>query len=671
MQRGMVWLFFCLLTQQAFAQLIEVPIRRFEDYPASHNAPHKLTASARITALTPLSLPFFDDFSRPSQLRMGSQPDTARWMAGGGANINNNLPINHPTMYVATMDGLKGNGAPYDFTSPLAQGSTDTLTSRPIDLSPYLPTNSLYMSFYWEARGMAEQPDLSDSLVLQFKDSVGVGNWQTMWTQTGQVINNTGAIVNVSNTKFDSVFVALEAGKFFHKTFQFRFLAYGRRAGAFDVWHLDYIYLDKDRKREAPYPGQSILSTTPPDVAMQGAVSSFLKRYTSMPVWQYFVKPAQEMADSIYTKANNLKTTPTRGSFKIRQLEDTVSKQVFQSCDLLPPNSIDSCKISQPFLEQRSTFVKLKPALLPVPAVKKRMVLKTTFSSIITAEDLRGLQEEIRYNNEISGYTVLDNYYSYDDGTAESAAGINQRTGGVAVRYIVNRPDTLLAVRLYFAQYNTNQKGQSFVLQIFDNKNGLPNKVLYQRSDTITYTDTLNKFAEYKLYQVLESKIVLDAVTVRDTFYVGWQQTTETILPVGLDKNIDSRNTIFINLGANIQGERDWIPNTDQAIPISGSFMIRPVMGSRPPVVTAIEEEVPGIPPFEVSPNPTDGKLTWNDARVSSVQVYDLAGKLLQRQVLKNQPTPLLDLGFLPNGLYLLHFSDGKHTWVRKVVMAR
>jgi hypothetical protein len=667
-QKVIVALFLLLFTQQAFAQLIEVPIRRFEDYPAEKNTSHPPNASARITAIAPLTLPFFDDFSRPSQLRMGSQPDTAWWMKGGGANVNNNLPINHPTMYVATLDGLKGNGAPYNFSAPLEQGSTDSLTSRPIDLSPYTPASSLYLSFYWEARGLAEQPDLGDSLVLQFKDSIGTGNWRTVWQQTGQIDKN-GVIENVTNTRFDSAFVEFKDNAFFHQKFQFRFLAYGRRAGAFDVWHLDYIYLDKARDPASPYPRLKPVpggEKTPRDQAIRLPVSSFLKRYTAMPIRQYLLNPAQETADSVSTEIKNLITSNV-ATFS-NSIEDTLTKQVLQACNLTDLPCSNGVRIDD-YQSQPKSFV---PKPLSSSSPIKPMVLKATFNFLFPAEDLLGLNEEIANNNNLSGYTVLDNYYAYDDGTAEAAAGVNQRAGGVAVRFVGNKPDTLLAVRLYFAQYNTNLRGQSFVLQIFDNKDNLPGKVLYQRSDTITYTDALNKFAEYKIRKIRADTVILDAVAVRDTFYVGWQQTTEAVLPVGLDKTLDkndiSKNNIFVNLGTNIQGERDWKPNDE----VSGNLMIRPVMGSRPPVVTAIEAEVPGIPSFRIHPNPTGGQLTWNeDIRVSSVQVYDLAGKLLQRQEIRNQPVPLLDLGSLPNGLYLLHFSDGKHTWVRKVVMAR
>src|SRR3954453_1175962 len=60
----------CLFTQPAFAQLIEMPIRRFEDYPSRA---HK--ASGARTTQTLLTLPFFDDFSGETQ-RLSSFPDT-------------------------------------------------------------------------------------------------------------------------------------------------------------------------------------------------------------------------------------------------------------------------------------------------------------------------------------------------------------------------------------------------------------------------------------------------------------------------------------------------------------------------------------------------------------------------------------------------------------------
>lgn len=664
----------CLVTQPVFAQLIEMPIRRFEDYPSS--APK--ASAARITQ-TLLTLPFFDDFSGEAQ-RHSSFPDTARWMPGSGVNINNGLPINHPTLNVATFDGLKGNGAPYDFSSPLAQGLTDSLVSQPIDLSSYNPADALYLSFFWEARGLGEQPDLSDSLVLQFKDNAG--NWQVAWSQPGQVKKN-GQTENVTNTQFTQAFKPLLSPAFFHNNFQFQFRAFGRQSGAFDVWHLDYVYLEQHRNNgrytttQKPEPGKDSTGVYPKDVAFRGPVSSFLKRYTAMPVDQYFFNPTQETADSIKTVANNLEdTNPTFTTLTV-WIEDTLSvgKPVFQSCGI--PSPACATNLEDETLNPRSSKVrKFTPSPPSKPTDIKPMVLKTTFKFEKTADYLP--EVDLAVNNSISGYTVLDNYYAYDDGTAEYSGGINQRLGRVAVQYILNsdqagkfQPDTLRAIQLYITQFNASLAGQGLVLQVFGNKNGKPDgNPLYTQSYSITYPNSNNKFQEFAFFQVkITNKVdtIPVSIAVKDTFYVGWQQITDVVMPVGLDKNTNSRNKIFFNLGAGA-----WNSNLEQITPVEGSFMIRPVMGTgTPPIITGTDEPNPSAPPFDVYPNPTDGRLTWNDATFTFAKVYDLTGRLLLSRQLKGQDDPQLDLGFLSNGLYLLHLSNGKRMVVRKVVVAK
>ncbi|MBC7920503.1 MAG: T9SS type A sorting domain-containing protein [Ferruginibacter sp.] len=649
---AVAWLL-SFLVQSAWAQLVEVPVRGGE----RPSGPGVSPASARVTALTPLKLPFFDDFASAA-IRQRPQPDTARWLAEGGAYINNELPVNHPTLYVATLDGLKANGAAYDVSSPLSQGPTDTLLSRPIDLSAYATVDSLYLSFFWQARGLGEQPDLNDSLILQFKDNGVTENWRTVWKQLGQFNNGAGGITNAANTIFVQALVPVQAAAFFHPNFQFRFRAFGRRAGAFDVWHLDYLYLDRGRSLVSPYPGRpNPPDRFPKDLAARQAVSSFLKRYTAMPVRQYFHNPAQSTAPAVSTEINNLFNNPSFTRFSVR-VEDTLSKQVFQSCDLPPQQNQVPC--NQPPVGINSLSSQLKtfaPLPLPAPAATKPLVVRSTFDFEINGESLPDV--DVRANNRIAGYTTLDNYYAYDDGTAEYAAGINQKQGQVAVQYVVNQPDTLAAIRLYITQYNVSLQNQPFVLQVWGNRNGRPFGKPYEESFLVNYANSLNQFNEYVLKQ---------SVTVTDTFYVGWKQISDDLFPVGLDKNTEARNYLFFNLGSG-----EWLSNAEQVRPVTGSVMIRPVMGkATAPVITGTEPgPLPTEPDFRVYPNPTDGPLTWNDARFRRARVYDPAGRLLLTRDVTSPDTPALDLRWLPNGLYLLHLSDGQRTVVRKVVVAR
>jgi hypothetical protein len=126
-----------LFCQVSFAQFQIVPLKNTEK-----NKP----SSAKITAL---NLPFFDDFSTSI-----NRPDQSKWQQGGGISITNTFTNNHPTINVATFDGVNSTGTPYDFVNSLSEGPTDTLTSLPIDLGSKTVADSLYLSFFYRGQGL-------------------------------------------------------------------------------------------------------------------------------------------------------------------------------------------------------------------------------------------------------------------------------------------------------------------------------------------------------------------------------------------------------------------------------------------------------------------------------------------------------------------------------------
>ncbi len=67
---------------------------------------------------------------------------------------------------MATFDCLDERGNLYT-TASQAVFAADRLTSRTIDLE-YLPADSLWLSFLYEAGGVADKPESGDSLTLSF-----------------------------------------------------------------------------------------------------------------------------------------------------------------------------------------------------------------------------------------------------------------------------------------------------------------------------------------------------------------------------------------------------------------------------------------------------------------------------------------------------------------------
>src|ERR1035438_4122710 len=93
-----------------------------------------------------LTLPFFDDFSTSY-----IYPDSTKWI-GRSVYINDDFPIDPPTIGVATFDGLDSVGKPY--LNATYDYPADTLTSQLINLSAALASDStIYLSFYYQAAG--------------------------------------------------------------------------------------------------------------------------------------------------------------------------------------------------------------------------------------------------------------------------------------------------------------------------------------------------------------------------------------------------------------------------------------------------------------------------------------------------------------------------------------
>ena len=605
---------FALLALASKAQLVGFPI------PASESTP-----SAKNARLQAVSLPFFDDFS----LAVGSNPTPELWVPGGGTYVNNTLTIDQPSLNIVTFDGANASGQPYNLTNQNAQGNSDTLTSQPINMAGLAVADSIYFSFYWKLRGLGEFPDADDSLRVQFLNDKGL--WQTVWKQAGGMPNN----------NFNYVQLAVRNAAYLHANFQFRFQAFARQSGQFDSWHIDYVYLDKKRQ----------LNRYIQDVAVRLPPSSFLKRYSAMPLKQYMVRPAAETADSVSTVINNLHNIFNSTTFSYT-LKDELTGTVFQT------TLKDSSAFIDPFSSQYKNIT--PKALVVDTTVTKRLSLINRFQILTTDNrnpSIPGI--DLRRNDSVSGRTVLDNYFAYDDGTAEFVVYMNRTLGRTAVRYFLNRPDVVSAVRLNTVPILKDLTGQSITIQVWNNKDGRPGTLLHQKAFKIEYAAARNGFIEFPFDY---------GVAVSDTFYVGWLQVGQDPIAIGLDRNTQREEQIFVNLG------QEWAPytsfqNNPNLAYFQGSLLVRPVIGGKGPApITSIEPEKATA--WEVYPNPSNGLIHWKTDEIRRIEIYHLTGALVRQQTV--QPTEkTLDLSDLNSGIYLLRLSNEGKTVVKKILLQR
>jgi len=178
-----------------------------------------------------LSIPFLDDFYYANS---NNYPNQLLWQ-DSSTYVNIGYPIAPPSFGVATFDGLNKFGYPYlpslnnlNLTFP-----ADTLESQPINLHQtanqiILPSDSIALSFYYQARVNGDPPELNDSLFLDFYQP-NKNKWiSRVWFSKGN--NNS----NINDSVFKRGFVAITDTNFLKDGFKFRFRNWATGAGNFN-----------------------------------------------------------------------------------------------------------------------------------------------------------------------------------------------------------------------------------------------------------------------------------------------------------------------------------------------------------------------------------------------------------------------------------------------------
>ncbi len=572
---------------------------------------------ARITETDTLTLPFWDDFSGKS-----TTPDPGLWMEEGNVYINQTLAINPPTLGVATLDGARNNGSIYD-PDPLLVGMADSLVSKPINLGTLSASelNTVFLSFFWEYFGIAEIPDEEDSLRLLFKNQQN--EWEIMDTFTRDRV--------IATDTFMQVIYKLEP-RFLHGAFQFKFEVFARLSGPFDTWHIDYVYLDKNRSlTDKNYFDRAI--STPPDY--------IFKEYSAIPINQFFKDPQKFIQSS---------------SFDIYNL-DNLLQPIEYTATLV--NTFEPLQI----IEELNFNTEVNPILqgeerrkliTSVPDINNfdsgldsiYMTLNVYISSGDSVSD-NGIN--YRVNDTTSASYVLHNYYARDDGTAEFGIGLEQKGGKVACMFVVEEPDVLNRVDIHFPNIGRIQAGSGFSIFVWDKLSDNPFDIIYERENL-----AIEPISNFNQFQTIR----LPDINVVDTFYIGWEQYTTEFMTVGLDKQHDTGDKIFYNVNG------VWTKNTE----FSGSLMLRPYFGQVGPP-TALEEGIGSSAWLNIFPNPSTGFI-WIEEPFESFKIFDLTGMMFGEGH-KKKVGALYDLSALPDGLYILKLESPEWTRSCKILIRR
>lgn len=593
-----------------------------------------------------LELPFIDDFSE-----IGPYPNMNKWMpVSNSVFVNRTYGRNPPTLGVATFDGLKSNGYPYKPLVNSGASNADTLTSKFIRLDSITfppvaitPADSVYFSFNYQPKGFGHTPLNTHTLLLDFYNPT-TQSWSTVLT-----LSRTGN--SAKDSTFTRVMIPIKDANYFKKQFQFRFRNKNTACGSVNHWHIDNIYLGKDR-------GKTDTSST--DLAYVYQAQTLLEKYTSMPFNQY--TGATQMANNSYLtiRNNDRFTTNFTGFMGITDnLGSSVLYDTTGSDNALPfatngyvsnPDIIDF--MNSTVSSDISNF-----------SYNNGNPLSDSITYFIKHFMRTSAGDRIKSNDTLVYEQKFHNYFSYDDGTAELAWGLQGTFGAeAAVQFNMANLDTLRAVDIFFNPVSSimSISTLTFGLRVWNDGGGVPGSYLYDDNNSTTRNPTYlpwgnNVFVRY----YLNYPLIMNA----GTFYVGMKQDDQQILNVGFDQNTNTQSKLFYNTNGT------WANSS-----FKGSLMIRPVFGDSLWAATGIKDINEKPQSAFIYPNPAANEINIfvNNAKdeIINIEIIDAMGKTILRK--DNCSTSSISVTELEAGFYFTRiYSNNKLMSTNKLIISK
>ncbi len=572
-----------------------------------------------------LELPFTDDFSKYSFPT--NNPDVpVEWQQWEetGAYLNENFPLFPPTIGVATFDGLKADGYPYDISVSNSYGQADTLISLPINLQGLSAGDNVYLTFYYQGGGRGNNPEAADSLIVDFY-SPDDDAWFRKWATPG-----------VSDGIFHRQFIQVIDPWFFRSEFRFRFRNYATLSGSLDHWHVDYVVLDENID-----PNNFNLI----DVAMIHPQTTLLSEYSAMPWTHFSDNPASNMSQTFNVLQGNLNDDSNIVS----------GYGVYY-------NGVEQYNQADLYLNTTGNGFSTFEATYPANTAPANYVYDSSVNDTCAFFDVsvytNATPDGNRWNDTLHIRQEFTNFYAYDDGSAERAYSLENAAGGkLAVKFNAVIPDSLVGLFLYFTPFGIDVSSETFLLRAWGDNGGIPGDELaenFEFHSPTYYPGGPNVFGYYEF----DNPIAVDG-----NFFVGWVQNSNAELNIGLDKNsVLAANTLFYQTGIGAS----WTASS-----ITGAVMVRPVLkAGKSEVWNGIPENAFGD--LQVYPNPasTQVSVVWDDPSLSlSAEIVDLSGRVLKLEPMSTQRIEV-DLSDIPSGLYLLitRNKDGVMVHRKKIV---
>lgn len=658
-----------------------------------------------------LALPFFEDFSTSN-----IYPDKARW-DDSYVFINKDFPLYPTNIGAATFDVLDDKGKVYKHASS-TPFIADYLTSADIRLdsvfAPVIrqlsPADSVYFSFYYQPQGRGEQPEPTDSLVLQF--GVPTGNLILDYVDSVTMLidpyliangidfiypqdtifapegcNQELYIINYKTLTFgdsvtlpcDSVMkpemewttvwhqmgmsleefyatyqvyfkremIAITDENYFSDGFRFRFFNYGSIADNVSPPKRSNVDQWNVDFLYLNY-NRSFTDTSYRKLSFSERAPSFLKRYESMPYRQYRADPTNATAPEFSVSITNLDKIEhnTKYRYTVRQYDGSMAFGYDGGSCNLPP-------YDEFGFQSCNTGCGAAHACPPVNALFPFNFGLDSTSFLIN-----------HYISDSSGANVLVdsmqfhqgfyNYFAYDDGTPEFGYGIEPARGLIAYQFRMTVPDTLQGVQLYFNRTLNDANDKYFDLIVWKDNNGKPGEELYRLPhQRPRWSDQLYGFHMYHFDEPM---------IVNGVFYVGIMQEESGSLNIGYDVVKNNKQYMFFNV------DGVWRNSIYE-----GSLLMRPVVGSDNFI--GIEEANNQLDKqLKVYPNPAFDVIHLSLGNVPQQKqldctIRDISGRVVMSCTVTEGRA--VDIAQLVSGMYIVVVSEGNQTYTAKLMVAK
>ena len=530
---------------------------------------------------------------------------------------NYSMALDPWSLGVATFDGLDENGYPYAIGSTITNYA-DFLTSKPVDMSVVDASDSVYFSFLFQAEGLCDPPETGDSLVLEFyaKD---LDQWNRIWSTNGVPLSD-----------FKQVHIRISNNDYFKKGFQFRFKNYGGLSGSLDHFHIDYVNL-------RPLSGYQ--DTVIHDFAFCYPLYTLLDTYTSVPWDHYKNNFSGKMSSNVQVVVRNSDNIPENeqdGSTKI--IYNTVTEGNF----VLQENLLNNGDLNY---SPMTTYYSFHDFSMGDRFDETKSGLYETFDIVSEASHQNS---NFKLNDSTYSIQYFQNYYSYDDGSAEQAYGPLGSQARLAIKYTPYEPDSLIGAMIHFVPTVEDVSNNLFLLTVWADNGGQPGTVIYEDDVFFPrqphYEYDRNIFTDYYFKDTMK-------VAVSGTFYIGWRQFDPERLGVGFDRNIVNNDKTFFSVD---------LGNTWNQSQLPGSVMIRPIFSTSYDAILGIQEHEKEKLEVRLYPNPTNDmvNIRIENGVYEGVDVYSIQGVKVFDTV-----ETVVDLSNQPNGVYFFRVKGSPETF--------